>query len=296
MQSAFTLGLVQETWHPDPKAHARALRRGALKAAAEGARLICLQELTLHRYFGDELAPKNFDLAEPLGKGPSSRLFARLAKESGAHVIGSLFEVTSESKGREDALGLRRKHYYNTAAIFDPQGKLCAFTRKQHIPSGTGYEETFYFEPGDSNYPVHDLGFVKLAVPTCYDQWFPEMARICALKGAELIVYPTAIGSEPNYAGFDSQPRWQTVMTAHAIANGVFVAAVNRTGDEGTVAFYGSSFVCDPTGVVMAQAPRGEPAVVVATLKPEVFNTWRAMFPLLRQRQPHTYGELVRVA
>lgn len=295
MESPFSLGLVQETWRPDPKAHAKALRAGVLKAAAEGARLVCLQELTLHRYFGDQLASKNFELAEPLGKGPSSRLFSRLAKETGAHVIGSLFEVTSAAKGREDALGLRRTHYYNTAVIFDPQGKLCGFTRKQHIPSGTGYEETFYFEPGDSNYPVHDLGFVKVAVPTCYDQWFPEMARICALKGAELIVYPTAIGSEPNYAGFDSQPRWQTVMTAHAIANGVFVAAVNRTGDEGTVAFYGSSFVCDPTGAVLAQAPRNEPAVVVATLRPEVFHTWRGMFPLLHQRQPHTYGELVRV-
>lgn len=274
------IGLVQQRWHADPARHAQALRRGVLAAADRGAQLIGLQELTLHRYFADAQDPAYFALAEPLGDGPTSALCSRLARESGAFVIGSLFE---RADGR----------YFNTAVIFDPRGNLFGFTRKQHIPRGSGYHEDYYFRPGDSDYPVHDLGFIKIAVPTCYDQWFPEMARICALKGAELIVYPTAIGSEPDFPGFDTQPRWQTVMIAHAIANGVFVAAVNRTGDEGVVRFYGSSFVCDPTGHVIARAPRSRPAVLVADLDFSIMAFWRNLFPLLEQRQPGTYRALV---
>ena len=273
------IGLVQQRWHAEASRHAQAMRRGVLAAAARGARLICLQELTLHRYFADEKDPARFSLAEPLGDGPTSALCSKLAGESGAFVVGSLFE---RSAGR----------YFNTAVIFDPRGNLFGFARKQHIPRGSGYHEDYYFEPGDSDYPVHDLGFVKLAVPTCYDQWFPELARIYALKGAELIVYPTAIGSEPDFPGFDTQPRWQAMMVAHAIANGVFVAAVNRVGDEGMVRFYGSSFVCDPTGRVIARAPRSRPAVLVADLDFAAMTFWRDLFPLLQQRQPHTYRTL----
>jgi N-carbamoylputrescine amidase len=283
------IGLVQQTWRPDPAAHAAALRKGVLEAAGQGAQLICLQELTLHRYFGDVMDKALFKLAEPLGDGPTSALCSALAKEAGAFVVGSLYEKGEPlKKARRTGI----PHFYNTAVIFDPHGKLHGFTRKQHIPKGTGYEETFYFEPGDSNYPVHDLGFIKLAVPTCYDQWFPEMARICALNGAELIVYPTAIGSEPNFPKFDSQPRWQAMMVAHAIANGVFVAAVNRTGQEAMVRFYGSSFACDPTGVILAQAPRNRPAVLVADLDFATFDFWRTLFPLMAQRHPGTYKAL----
>jgi N-carbamoylputrescine amidase len=283
-----TIGLVQQSWRPDPYAHAHALRLGVLEAAGRGARLVCLQELTLHRYFGDVKDPALFDLAEPVHGGPTSALAGTLAKEAGVFVTASLFE-------RADG------HFYNTGIVCAPDGSLFGHTRKQHIPRGTGYNEDFYFEPGDSDYPVHDLGFIKLAIPTCYDQWFPELARIYALKGAELIVYPTAIGSEPDFPGFDSQPLWQQMMTTHAIANGVFVAAVNRTGDDADeavnkaqqVRFYGSSFVCEPTGRVLAQAPRDEPAVLVATLDFGAFEFWRRLFPLLSQRQPKTYGRLV---
>ncbi len=285
------IGLVQERWHADPRRHAQALRRGVLHAAAQGAQIICLQELTLHRYFGDVKDPALFALAEPLEDGPTSALCRALAKESGAYVVGSLFECGKPLRRANRATAA---HYYNTAVIFAPDGSLVGFTRKQHIPRGTGYEEEFYFEPGDSNYPVHDLGLIKLAVPTCYDQWFPEVARIYALKGAELIVYPTAIGSEPDFPRFDSQPRWQTVMQAHAISNGIFVAAVNRTGQETMVRFYGSSFVCDPTGVILAQAPRNRSAVVVADLDFGVMEFWRKLFPLLEQRHPETYRPLTR--
>lgn len=285
-----TIGLVQETWHRDPATHAAALRLGVLHAAEQGAQLVCLQELTLHRYFGDVKDKALFKLAEPLEKGPTAKLCKQLAKEAGVFVVGSLYERATAQR------------LFNTAIIASPDGKFLGFTRKQHIPRGTGYNEDFYFEPGDSDYPVHDLGFIKLAIPTCYDQWFPELARIYALKGAELIVYPTAIGSEPDHPEFDSQPLWQHTMTAHAIANGVFIAAVNRTGDDENAAadkrqkvtFYGSSFVCEPTGKIIAQAPRNKPAVVVAKLDFGVFAFWRKLFPLINQRQPQTYKRLLK--
>ena len=283
-----TIGLVQQRWQRDPRQHTAALHAGVMLAADQGAQLVCLQELTLHRYFGDVKDKAIFDLAEPLASGPTSQLCSRMAQDAGVHVVGSLFERAGG-------------HHYNTAIIYGPHGEFVGFTRKQHIPRGIGYNEDFYFEPGDSNYPVHDLGFIKLACPTCYDQWFPELARIYALKGAELIVYPTAIGSEPDYQDFDSQPLWQHMMAAHAIANGVFVAAVNRTGDDDGAAidrhqqvrFYGSSFVCDPTGRILAQAPRNEPAVITATLDFDVLAFWRKLFPLLQQRQPQTYSALL---
>jgi len=274
------IGLVQQRWHPDPAKHAQALRRGVLTAAQRGAQLICLQELSLHRYFADAKDPACFALAETLGDGPTSALCSRLAVEAGAFVVGSLFE---QAAGR----------YFNTAVVFDLQGNLVGYTRKQHIPSGSGYHEDFYFEAGDSDYPVHDLGFIRLAIPTCYDQWFPELARIYALKGAELIVYPTAIGSEPDYPDFDTQPCWQTVMRGHAIANGIFIAAVNRIGNEGVVNFYGSSFVCDPLGRLLARAPRHRPAVITADLDFAVMTFWRRLFPLLHQRRPDCYGQLI---
>lgn len=277
-----TLGLVQEAWHADPALHAAALTKGARQAVERGAQLICLQELSCHRYFGDVRSRKLFGLAEPLQGGPTGVLCARIARETRAWVVGSIFERGPDG------------HFFNTAVIYNGDGELAFHTRKQHIPRGTGYHEDFYFEPGDSDYPVHDLGIVKLAVPTCYDQWFPELARIYALKGAELVVYPTAIGSEPDHPGFDTQPMWQTMMRSHAIANGLFIAAINRTGHEGLVRFYGSSFVCEPTGQVLAQAPRNEPAVVVATLDFAIQIFWRTLFPLLEQRQPTTYGRLTK--
>jgi len=293
------IGLVQECWRRDSAAHAQALWNGVHDAAARGAQLVCLQELTLHRYFGDVKDPALFDLAELLESGPTSRYCKQWARQAGVFVVGSLFERAI----LQDPVGSPAKpHFFNTAIVCSPDGQLVGFTRKQHIPRGTGYNEDFYFEPGNSDYPVHDLGFIKLAVPTCYDQWFPELARIYALKGAELLVYPTAIGSEPEHPEFDSQPLWQQMMTSHAIANGVFVAAVNRTGNDDHAAqdvqqkvnFYGSSFACDPTGAILTQAPRHTPAVQVATLDFAVLAFWRKLFPLLAQRQPQTYQRLLQ--
>ena len=161
-----------------------------------------------------------------------------------------------------------------------------------HIPSGEGYHETDYFE-GHDRFPVHELAEVKLAAPTCYDQWFPELARIYALEGAEFITYPTAIGSEPTSSDFDSADAWQTVMRGHAVANGVFVAACNRVGRENAVTFYGNSFVCDPLGNVLAQAGRQGDEVIHAILKADVRKQYLELFPLLHQRRPQHYGRLL---
>ena len=161
-----------------------------------------------------------------------------------------------------------------------------------HIPSGEGYYETD-FVTGASDFPVHGIGDVKLAAPTCYDQWFPESARIYALEGAELICYPSAIGSEPTVDDFDSAEAWQSVMRGHAAANGVFIAACNRTGRENAVAFYGSSFICDPLGKVLAQASRDRDQVIQARLRADIRERYLELFPLLHQRRPHLYGRLL---
>ena len=174
-------------------------------------------------------------------------------------------------------------------------GDLVGTTRKIHIPSGEGYHETDFFGGGD-DYPVWQTDAVKVAAPTCYDQWFPELARIYSLNGAEYIFYPTAIGSEPTDPDMDSAEMWQTVMRAHAITNGVFIGAANRVGHENAVTFYGSSFICDPTGQVLAQASRDATEVITATLDPAVMERWRGLFPLLQQRMPHTYAPITRTA
>jgi len=280
------VGLVQCSWVPDPPTHQENLLVAIKEAASKSAQIVFLQELTLHRYFGDK--EKNdesvFALSEELDKGPTAELCRKASEENQVFVVGSLFE---KLVGKEGAV-----HYFNTAVIYNPKGKLHGFTRKQHIPKGTGYNEIYYFEPGDSDYPVHDLGIIKLAVPTCYDQWFPELARIYALKGAELIMYPTAIGSEPEHPGFDSQPMWQIMMQSHAIANGLFVGAVNRIGFEGTITFYGNSFVSSPTGKIIQQASKETPAVLVVPLDFKEMEFWRNLFPLLSQRQPQAYSLL----
>lgn len=244
------------------------------------AQIICLPEFSLLPYFPSSRHRDGFRWAEPLTGGISSRFFATLAQEQHAYIIGSFFEAAAQ--------GI----YFDTAVIYAPDGSLSGYTRKVHIPSGEGYNETDFFG-GGSDYPVHDLGLIKMAVPTCYDQWFPEMARICALNGAEFVFYPTAIGSEPTDPSIDTAEAWQTVMRGHAIANGLYIAAANRVGVESPVTFYGSSFICDPMGHILAQAGRNTTEVITAELDARLFDHWRALFPLLRQRVPGTYGRLI---
>jgi N-carbamoylputrescine amidase len=291
-RSPLRVGLVQHRWHPDPDEHAAALTEGVRLAVAEGARLVCLMELTLSPYFAvAERGPGTAVLGvsiepELLPGGPTQTFAARVAADTGVAVHASLYEAPPDTDG-PDGLG------YNTAICVAPSGELLARTRKTHLPVTEGYFEDRWFRPGDSGYPPVPVAGATVGFPTCWDQWFPEVARAYSLAGAEVLVYPTAIGSEPDHPGFDTEPLWERVITASGIANGTFMVVVNRVGVEGPLRFYGSSFVSDPYGRLLVQAPRDEPAVLVADLDLDARRDWLALFPLLRTRRPSTYAPLV---
>lgn len=273
------IALVQLAWTGSQDSMMAQYRQLVKRAANDGAELICLPEFSLCPYFPGTRDRAGFKWAEPLEGGTTDLFFGSLASELGITIISSLFENAPDD------------NFFDTAIIHTPDGSLSHYTRKVHIPSGTGYHETDFFS-GDTEYPVHELSKVNVAVPTCYDQWFPEMARICALNGAEFIFYPTAIGSEPNAPDFDSKDAWQTVMRGHAVANGVFIAAANRVGVENDVTFYGSSFICDPMGNILVEAGRNTTEVIHTELDAALREQYIDLFPLIYQRKPHTYGQI----
>ncbi|HKG39111.1 MAG TPA: nitrilase-related carbon-nitrogen hydrolase [Conexibacter sp.] len=292
-RGTFRIGAVQQRWHPDPVAHEAALAEGIRAAVAHGAQLVCLQELTLSPYFAIDAEPTPDALAraEAVPDGPTTALARRMADETGAYVHASLYE-RPEDAGDGDLRG------YNTAICVAPDGTLVARTRKLHIPVTAGYHEDRWFRPGpadddDGPFPVVELGEAQLGFPTCWDQWFPELARAYALAGADVIVYPTAIGSEPDHPKFDTQPLWQQVIVGNGIANGTFMVAINRFGMEPPLIFYGSSFISDPYGRILVQAPRDRAAVLVADLELDQRRDWLDLFPFLRTRRPDAYGPLV---
>lgn len=302
------VGVVQHAWHADPaRLHERLLQ--LVGAAAErGARIVFLPEIALLRYPADELPTSAADaLAEDLQDGPSIAFARRAAAEHGVHVHISLYRRDAGG----DGLGS------NTAVIVAPDGGLVAATDKLHIPVTAGYYEDHYFRPGPADpatataapapgsaadpyrvYAVDGLDGAAFGLPTCWDEWFPEVARSYALRGANVVVYPTAIGSEPDHPDFDTRPLWQQVIVGNGIANGLFMVVPNRTGAEtrpdGTPGntFYGSSFVSDPYGRVLVQAPRDTEAVLVADLDLAQRQDWLDLFPLLRTRRPDTYAAL----
>ncbi len=283
----FRVAAVQQRWHPDRDEHEAALAVGIELAVREGAQLICLQELTLSRYFAIDPAGPEAAGAEPeeLPGGRTHRFASRMAAATRAHIHASLYERADG----EDGLG------FNTAIVVAPDGELVARTRKLHIPVTAGYHEDRYFRPGPAGpdaFPVLALGEARFGLPTCWDQWFPEVARAYGLAGAEILVYPTAIGSEPDHPDFDTEPLWQQVIVANGISNGTFMVAVNRTGEEPPLSFYGSSFISDPYGRVLAQAPRDEPAVLVADLDLDQRQDWLELFPFLATRRPDAYSGL----
>jgi N-carbamoylputrescine amidase len=285
---ALRVAAVQERWHPDPEEHVQALAAGIRAAAERGAELVCLQELTLSRYFAVDPAGPSDGVAEPeaLPDGPTHRFAARMAAETGALIHASLYERA------EDADGFG----FNTAIVVAPDGALLARTRKLHIPVTAGYHEDRYFRPGPAGpdaFTLLAVGEAQLGLPTCWDQWFPELARAYSLAGADVLVYPTAIGSEPDHPGFDTEPLWERVIVGNAIANGTFMIAVNRTGSEPPLRFYGSSFICDPYGRILVQAPRDEPAVLLADLDLDQRRDWLELFPFLSTRRPDAYGSLI---
>ena len=286
------VGLVQEAWHANPDEHAAALLAGIATAASAGARLVALQELTLSPYFAVTAAgPAALGVEpEPLESGPTVALARAAATDHGIYVHASLFEAADGPDG-PDGLG------YNTAVLVAPSGELVQRTRKLHIPVTAGYYEDKYFRPGPADaeaiVPAAVLD-THIGLPTCWDQWFPELARAYSLAGAELLIYPTAIGSEPDHPDFDTQPLWQQVIVGNGIANGTFMVAVNRTGVEGPLTFYGSSFISDPYGRILVQAPRDEPAVLVADLDLDQRTDWLTLFPFLSTRRPDAYRSLVQ--
>ncbi|MFC9996893.1 nitrilase-related carbon-nitrogen hydrolase [Nocardia sp. NPDC127526] len=282
------VGVVQHQWLPDAEALKNQLVEGIGLAAAQGARAVFLPELTLSRYPADVRAAENPGAtAEDLLTGPTFRFAAAAARAHGVLVHASLYE-RSEA---EDGLG------FNTAILVAPDGELLGRTRKLHIPISDGYYEDTYFRQGPAQdaYPVYRpdaLDGAAIGLPTCWDQWFPELARAYSLGGAEILVYPTAIGSEPSFPAFDTQRLWQHVIVGNGITAGTFMVVPNRFGDEGSVNFYGSSFISDPYGRVLVQAPRDRAAVLVADLDLAQRGDWLDLFPFLTTRRPDTYAAL----
>ncbi|WP_206488947.1 nitrilase-related carbon-nitrogen hydrolase [Rhodococcus sp. KRD162] len=282
------VALVQHRWNPDAAA-LKAELQGAISIAAEqGAQVVFLPEIALLRYPADTRAGENpGSEAEDLLTGPTFTLAAEAATANGIVVHASLYEKSEAA----DGLG------YNSAIMVSPSGELLARTRKLHIPISAGYYEDTYFRagPADDPYPVYapeHLGGARVGLPTCWDEWFPEVARSYALGGAEILAYPTAIGSEPSFPAFDTQPLWQHVIVGHGISNGLFMVVPNRCGNEGEITFYGSSFISDPYGRILVQAPRDEPAVLVADLDLDQRREWLELFPFLLTRRPDTYARL----
>ncbi len=282
------IGVVQHRFRDD-RATLRRILSDAIGAAADaGAAVVFLPELTLSPYPASVRAGRDPGAgAEPLLDGETFAFAREAAERHGVLVHASLYE---RAEG-PDGLGL------NTAILVSPTDGLVARTRKMHIPVTEGYYENTYFRggPAEDAYPVYspaELGGAHLGLPTCWDEWFPEVARLYSLHGAELLVYPTAIGSEPGFPDFDTQPLWQQVIVGNGIANGTFMAVPNRCGTEAGLTFYGSSFISDPFGRILVSAPRDEEAVLVADLDLDQRRDWLELFPFLATRRPESYGRL----
>lgn len=286
------VALVQTKWHENHLEHIATLNAGIKLAAENGAQIVCLQELTLSRYPADQLPNGTPNaIAEPLEGGPTHSFAAAAARANNIYVHASLYEFQDFEDGRA----------LNTAIVVDPEGKIVARTPKLHIPVTAGYYEDQYFAPGPASgepYPVYEFELgqtnAKFGLPTCWDEWFPEVARNYSLRGAEVLVYPTAIGSEPDHPKFDTEPLWRQVIVGNAIANGTFMVVPNRYGNEGALNFYGSSFICDPYGRVLARASRDQDEVLVADLDLDQRRDWLDLFPFLATRRPDTYSALTK--
>jgi N-carbamoylputrescine amidase len=287
-RATIRVAAVQFAWLEDPAKHQEMISEAVRLAAAEGAQVVFLPELTLSRYPAD-VCPTGVpaETAEDLQTGPTMQLVSSLAKELQIFVHASAFEA----KGFKDGRGL------NTAIIVDPEGNLVGATPKLHIPVTEGYFEDQYFQQGPNKnpYPVYQLnlaGKPRLGLPTCWDEWFPEVARAYGLNGADILCYPTAIGSEPDHPEFDTEPLWRQVIVSHAIANGLFIVVPNRYGNEGRIDFYGSSFIVDPYGRILAQAGRASDEILIADLDLDQRRDWLELFPFFGTRRPDTYGVL----
>ena len=285
--SKFRIGLIQMACSKDPNENLAKAEWRIREAAGKGAQIVCVQELFRSQYFCQREDAALFDLAEPV-PGPTSESFARLAHDLQVAIVGSVFE--------RRAAGV----YHNTALVLDADGSLLGIYRKMHIPDDPGYYEKYYFAPGDLGFPCFDTRFARVAPLVCWDQWYPEAARLAALAGAQVLFYPTAIGWHPAEKarhGAAQHDAWRTIQRAHAIANGLYVAAVNRVGYEGPpetgIEFWGGSFVVDPFGRLLAEASHDREETLVVECDPRRIEEVRRDWPFLRDRRIDAYAGIV---
>lgn len=284
--SKVKVGLVQMSCSGDAKSNMDKAIAGIKDAAAKGANIVCLQELFTSLYFCDVEDYENFKLAEPV-PGPSTDVLSAVAKEAGVVVIASLFEKRAQ--------GL----YHNTTAVLDADGTYLGKYRKMHIPDDPAYFEKFYFTPGDLGYKIFETKYGKIGVLICWDQWYPEAARLTALMGAEILFYPTAIGwatSQDEATNTEQYNAWQTIQRSHAVANGVHVVSVNRVGFEqnGAMKFWGGSFISNPFGSLIVKATHDQEEVIVTELDLSKTDSYRTHWPFLRDRRIDSYGDIVK--
>jgi Predicted amidohydrolase len=278
------VGLIQMPCSGEKQVNIHKTLEEIKKAAAAGAQIVCLQELFASLYFCDKEDHANFSLAESV-PGPTTQILQDIAKEVGVVIIASLFE--------KRAPGL----YHNTTAVIDADGSYLGMYRKSHIPDDPGFYEKFYFAPGDTGYKVFETKFAKIGVLICWDQWYPEAARITSLMGAEVLFYPTAIGWEPDdtlEVKTEQYKAWQTIQRSHAIANGVHVVAVNRIGREADTQFWGGSFVSNPFGTVLYQASHDTPETHVQEIDLGLSEHYRTVWPFLRDRRIDNYDNILK--
>jgi len=279
---ALPVALIQMSCGADPARNVRTAIDQIARAARGGAKLICLPELFRSLYFCQKQDYKCFQLAEPI-PGPTTQLLSTAAKKHKITLVSSLFE--------KRAGGL----YHNTAVVFGPNGKILGTYRKMHIPDDPGFNEKFYFTPGDTGFQPIDTPVGRLGILVCWDQWYPEAARLMALRGAQILIYPTAIGwarGEKKDVCQTQRNAWQTIQRSHAIANGLFVLSINRTGREKNLDFWGTSFVSNPMGRVVAEASTSRAEIVRVSLQLSETTTTRQHWPFLRDRRVDAYAGL----
>ncbi|MEY4307636.1 MAG: hypothetical protein RJA95_1004 [Verrucomicrobiota bacterium] len=285
MADSVRVGLVQLTAEDTPAANVRKTLPRIEEAAAKGAKIIGLQEMFTTKYFCVTQDPKNFDFAEPIETGPSVTELAKAAKRLGVVIVAPLFEA----RGSEV--------YHNTAAVIDADGTVLGKYRKMHIPQDPGFEEKFYFTPGDLGFRTWKTAHGDIGVLICWDQWYPEAARLTALGGAQILFYPTAIGwlpEEKAALGRAQHNAWETVQRGHGVANGCYVAATNRVGTEGRTQFWGQSFVSDPYGEIVARASVDHEEVLLADCDLVKQREFRRIWPFFRDRRIDAYGDITR--
>lgn len=284
--SKVNVGLVQMGCSSDAKENLNKAILGVREAAAKGANIVCLQELFTSLYFCDVEDYENFKLAEAI-PGATTDELSVVAKETGVVIIASLFEKRAQ--------GL----YHNTTAVIDADGTYLGKYRKMHIPDDPAYFEKFYFTPGDLGYKIFETKFAKIGVLICWDQWYPEAARLTSLMGAEILFYPTAIGwatSQDEATNTEQYNAWQTIQRSHAIANGVHVVSVNRVGleQDGAMKFWGGSFVSNPFGTLLAKGSHDNEEVMVTEIDLDKTDSYRTHWPFLRDRRIDSYSEIVK--